>query len=190
MATKRPSRTRAPRPWRWTRAHLARLPNDGHRYEVLDGALLVTPQARLAHQEVVARLIEVLRPYCRTHELGVAVGPGAVVWSDNELQPDVQVIPLPAARVMHEEWETVPPPLLVIEVLSQGSERHDRGKKRAAYLMLGIPEYWIVDIDARSVTVHMPGAAAPMVVTGALPWTPRADVPALEIDLVRLLGGP
>lgn len=181
----RPSK---PRPWRWTRAHLAQLPDDGHRYEVLGGALLVTPQARFVHQRVALRLARLIDAHCEAHGLGVVVGPGAVVWDDNELQPDVQVIPISDERARSAEWESLPLPLLVVEILSPGSERHDRGVKRAAYLHLGIQEYWVVDIEARTVSVLKPGAAEPVMATRSLTWQPHTDLPALCVDLTTLLG--
>ena len=101
MASRAPGTTRprraatpkepAPRPW--TRADLARLPDDGNRYEVLDGQLLVTPQATYAHQRVAIELAMRLEIYARQHAVAHVVGPGAVPFRKNELQPDVQVIP-------------------------------------------------------------------------------------------------
>jgi Uma2 family endonuclease len=72
---------------RWTRADLQDLPDDGNRYEVLDGALLVTPMASFDHQYVVSRLFGALTAYCEEHRLGRVVTPGAVVFGGNELQP-------------------------------------------------------------------------------------------------------
>lgn len=182
MATKRrtPSRT-----FRWTRAHLARLPDDGQRYEVLNGALLVTPQAGASHQDVASYLIALLRPYCAHHQLGVTVGPGAVVWNDNELQPDVQVIP-GVSRLAHgADWTAFARPVLVVEILSPGSDRHDRIEKRAAYMALGIAEYWMVNIAARTVTVCRP-AHEDVVIRDTLTWQPNPSVPALTIPLGEL----
>src|SRR5579862_9510550 len=112
--------TKAPRTRPWTRADLARLPDDGNRYEVLDGQLLVTPQASFPHQYAASELIAALGVYCRQHALGVVVGPGAVPFGKNELEPDVEVVPV-APRDITDTWDDAPRPILVIEVLSQGT---------------------------------------------------------------------
>lgn len=195
MATRSSHATRTkagkrPRTFRWTRSWLARLPDDGNRYEVLNGELLVTPQAGPDHQGVAFVLGARLLTYCETHGLGSVVGPGTVIWAGNELQPDVQVIPARISR--GAKWTDLPLPLLVVEVLSPGSERHDRGKKRDAYLSLGIPEYWIVDLGETRVLVSRSGdegAREPRVVTDTLAWQPRPDVEPLTIDVKALLDG-
>lgn len=74
---------------------------------------------------------------------------------------------------------------LVAEVLSDSTGRRDRGKKRDAYLRLGIPEYWIVDIGEHAVTVVRPGQPDERV-TGRLRWQPRAAMRALEIELAEI----
>ena len=71
------------------------------------------------------------------------------------------------------------------EVLSDSTGRRDRGKKRDSYLRLGIPEYWIVDIGARAVTVVRPGLPDARL-TGRLRWQPRAAIRALEIELDKI----
>lgn len=171
----------------WTRADLARLPDDGNRYEVLDGELFVTPQARVLHQYVATGFASRLAAYCERHALGVAVGPGAVPFGKNELQPDVQVVPV-APSHLPDRWDELPLPTLVVEVLSDATDRRDRGKKRDAYVRLGIPEYWIVDIGEHAVTVVRPGRPDERV-TGRLRWQPRAAIRALEIELAEIFPG-
>ena len=199
---------------RWTSADLVRLPDDGNRYEVLDGELFVTPQARYQHQRIATRLVLALEPYCARHALGGVVGPGAVVFGKNELQPDVQVVP-GAEPSVHMEWKDLPTPLLVAEVVSDSTERRDFGKKRDAYVRIGIPTYWVIDAEHRRVHVWtsadltrgggatapvkhvaaipgdrvtaMPADSEPTIITDVLRWQPRADVPPLEIPLEAFL---
>lgn len=171
----------------WTRADLARLPDDGNRYEVLDGELFVTPQSRVPHQYVATGLAVRLAAYCERHALGVVVGPGAVPFGKNELQPDVQVVPV-APSHLPDRWEELPLPTLVVEVLSESTGRRDRGKKRDAYVRLGIPEYWIVDIGEHAVTVVRPDRPDELV-AGTLPWHPRGAAEPLTIDLAALFEG-
>ena len=173
---------------RWVRADLERLPDDGNRYEVLDGELFVTPQAAVGHQRIAARLVSALDRYCMAHNLGFVVGPGAVVFDGNELQPDVQVIPGRDGPHDDTKWEQLATPLLVVEVLSESTRQRDLGKKKAAYERLGVPTYWIVDRGARRVVSLSARSAEPEIVTDVLCWQPRVDVPALEIPLGMLFG--
>ena len=173
----------------WTRADLARLPDDGNRYEVLDGELFVTPQARYDHQVIAAGLLAELRSYCQRHNLGHVVGPGAVIFGDSELQPDVQVVPGPRAPA-GTEWKDLPAPLLVVEVLSDSTARRDVGKKRDAYLHIDIPAYWVVDADKRRVLVWTAVSHEPTIVTDVVRWQPRSGLPPLEIPLDSFLPPP
>jgi Uma2 family endonuclease len=168
---------------RWVRADLERLPADGNRYEVLDGELFVTPQAAIGHQWTAARLLVALDAYCVAHDLGFVVGPGAVIFDENELQPDVQVVPGYRKPPGGMRWAQFPYPILVVEVLSESTRQRDLVKKRAAYERLGIETYWIVDCDNRRVVALSARSAEPIIVTDALRWHPRGDLPPLEIPL-------
>jgi Uma2 family endonuclease len=168
---------------RWTREDLERFPRDGNRYEVLDGELLVTPQAALDHQGVVGRLFFALFGYCLAHGVGEVVGPGAVIFGRNELQPDCEV--LPSGSVMRgKSWQEAAYPILIVEVLSPfaTSRRRDLVTKREAYLKLEVPEYWVVDLDARRVHVWS-GGQSERIVSDVLLWQPDPAIAALEIRL-------
>jgi Uma2 family endonuclease len=174
---------------RWTRSDLARLPDDGNRYEVLDGELLVTPQAAFDHQLAASRLLLVLQPYLDRHGLGTAVGPGAVVFGKNELQPDVMVVPgpTPAPRT---KWKDLPRPILVIEILSDSTRHRDFGKKRDAYERLAIAEYWVVDGDERRVITWSGASGEPAIVTDVLHWQPKPGASPLDIRLDSIFPAP
>ena len=189
MATARAKIPRKPRPFRWTSALLERMPRDGNRYEALDGELLVTPQAGPPHQVIAAKLVTAFSLYFDAHPRGMVVGPGAVMFGKNELQPDVQLIPAIDQKLPATKWKDLPLPLLVVEILSHGSHRHDLHKKRDAYLRLGIPEYWVVDPEERCVRVFRAAFAPgePTRVTDLLSWKPWVDVPALEINVSKLI---
>ena len=191
MATGKPQTPRAPRKFRWTSAMLERLPNDGNRYEALDGELLVTPAPEFRHQRIATKLVAAFERYFEVAGRGIVVGPGAVVFGKNELQPDVQIIARLDRDAPNAHWRDLPLPSLVIEVLSPGSHRHDLVKKRDAYLRIGIPEYWVVDPDERCVLVFRQGSEAdgPTRVVITLHWRSWAEVAPLEIDVARLFPG-
>ncbi len=171
---------------RWTRADLADLPDDGNRYEVLDGKLLVTPQASMPHQAIAMRLSAALLPYVAHHALGTVMGPGAVMFGDEELQPDVLVVPLDFDRIP-EKWTSAPHPIFVAEVLSRSTRRRDLRDKPVAYQGLTIPDYWVIDRFERRALVWTLGASEPAIVTTELRWQPRGDVEPLVIPLAELL---
>lgn len=170
----------------WTRADLDRLPDDGNRYEVLDGVLLVTPQAAFDHQQAATSLAARLLAYCESHGIGTVVAPGAVPRGKSELQPDVQVIPGPRPT-RGAKWTALPTPILVVEVLSDSTRSRDLILKREAYERWQIPEYWIVDPEARVITVARPGEEDLQAID-RLEWRPAAQLAPLVIDVRALFG--
>jgi Uma2 family endonuclease len=164
------------------------LPDDGNRYEVVHGELLVTPAPRLWHQVLVQRLVVALGTYLRDEPVGeLLTAPADISWAPDVLvQPDVFVVPLAQARSL--DWAQVHHLLLTIEVLSPSTARADRFAKRRAYQEAGFPLYWIVDGDAQTVEVWTPEVAFPQVEREELEWRPvgagREFVLALD-DLFR-----
>jgi Uma2 family endonuclease len=164
----------------WT-AQMARdLPDDGNRYEVLDGVLVVSPSPTRLHQRAVSLLLDSLRPYCRRHGIGEALpSPADIELSPSDrVQPDVFVVP----NVGHS-WEEARSPLLAVEVLSPSTARIDRGDKRTAYQRHRVPEYWVVDLDARLVEVWCPDDVRPGIMLDVLTWRPREHVEPLTLRL-------
>ena len=162
-----------------------RLPQDGNRYELLDGELIVTPAPAPVHQTLVARLTAALISYVEAHHLG-RVWPGIDMFHGPRtvLEPDVAVALGPDA-VRLRSWKDLHGPALAVEVLSPSSRRYDRGKKREVYLAHGC-EYWIVDPDDRLIERWLPGHDAPSVHRAAIDWRPDSAVAALTIDVAEL----
>jgi len=173
----------------WTVARLHALPDDGTRYEIIAGALYVTPSPRYVHQRAVVLLFELLQPYARTLHCAVMPLSGDVEYADDTLViPDAFVYrDLPGARV--RDWTGVHPLLLVVEVLSRSTRTRDRTVKRALYQARGIAEYWIIDIDARVIERWRPESTAAECLAHVLTWQPVASRPALEIDVVAYFSG-
>ena len=131
------------------RADLEHLPDDGHRYELIDGTLVVSPGPQLPHQDVVGNLHLLLRAAC-TPGLKVVLAPFAVALADDtEVQPDLIV----ARRDQFTRKELPGPPLLAVEVLSPSTRRVDLLLKRDRLQSAGVASYWLVDPDEPSVTV-------------------------------------
>ncbi len=170
---------------RWRVDEVRALPDDGNRYEVIRGVLLVTPAPRPIHQRAVLLLAMMLEPYCERTGIGrVYQSPADVEFDDETMvQPDLFVIPGRTGRVP-SSWRMMAKPLLAVEAISPSSARADRQEKRKTYLEEGIEEYWIVDIDARLVERWRPGDSRPEILDQRLEWHPDPGVEALGIDLV------
>jgi Uma2 family endonuclease len=151
---------------------LLALPDDGLRHELLDGEHVVTPAPSLAHQAVLARLYDALRPAVATVEhLALLWSPADIHLGPRTLvQPDLFVVRLTPSG-LRAAWKQLPLPLLAIEALSPATASRDRGKKRRIYLDAGIEEYWIVDIDARLIERWRPADTRPEMADTTLHWT-------------------
>jgi len=143
----------------WTLEELHRLPDDGNKYELVRGELFVTPPPSVEHEEVLARLTDVLAEYVKKHGLGRVYHPRAVIrFEGSEAEPDLMVRAMPPG-VHGNAWETLPAPLLVVEVLSPTTRRRDLVDKREYYLDAGAGEYWVVDSERREIRVVRRGDA-------------------------------
>ena len=162
------------------------LPDDGNRYETVHGELLVSPAPRHVHQLVVARLMEQLQPYLRAHPVGVLLPSPADVssGSDTLVQPDLFVVEIGQARTM--EWPQLQHLLLAIEIVSPSSRRADRFTKRVLYQRAGIPDYWVVDIEAAAIERWTPDATAPDLLRDTVQWQPAGVTTALSVDIPAL----
>ncbi len=171
----------------WTVERLHRIPDDGQRYEIIDGELFVTPSPAPRHQYVVIRLLAQLIEYCDYVGLQVLTAPADVIVSiDTLVQPDVFVVPLDAAGRPPATYKEFGRPLLVVEVLSPSTARVDRDQKRRLYRDMQVPEYWIVDVETRSVERSVSSDREPEVLRNAIIWNPMTNLKPLEIDLVEL----
>ena len=127
----------------WTRDERDALPDERHRYELLDGALIVSAAPRPIHQIVVFGLYNQLYPVCPPHLRVLGAPLDIDLAQDTVLEPDLLV----ARRDQFDDRGLPGPPELAVEVLSPSSRRIDRVLKRERYERAGTPAYWIVDPD-------------------------------------------
>ena len=160
------------------------LPADGNRYEVIGGELFVTPAPNFRHQDAVLKLLLRLVPFVETQRLGYALMAPADIEFDEEdmVQPDAFVGPLVAGR-LPTKWSEIKSLLLAIEVLSPSTARADRTVKRRLYQRAAVPEYWIVDVEARLVERWRRADERPEILTEMLTWHPAGASEPLVIDL-------
>lgn len=143
---------------RWTSADLDAFPDDGKRYEIIDGELYVSRQPHWDHQMVCGQVFALLQSW----SLGTGAGrtnlaPGVIFADDDDVAPDVVWASTGRlAAALSADGKLYAPPELVVEVLSPGAtnERRDRDARLKLYSRRGVDEYWILDWRARSLTIY------------------------------------
>lgn len=143
---------------RWTTADLELFPDDGKRYEIIAGELIVTRAPRWSHQEVTGRIFAALDNWCQDTGLGrTAINPGIIFTDEDNVIPDVVWASNERLDVLMDQAEHLTgAPELVVEVLSPGekNEQRDRQLKLKLYSQQGVQEYWIVDQTLRQIQVY------------------------------------
>ncbi|HST59399.1 MAG TPA: Uma2 family endonuclease [Longimicrobium sp.] len=175
----------------WTYEEFARLPDDGNRYEVIAGELYVTPAPGSLHQQVVVRLVLALGNFAEEHGVGtVFTSPYDVIFGDGDyVEPDVVFVRRDRDDIVADHG-MVGSPDLIIEVLSDSTARRDRGIKRERYAAYGVPEYWIVDTEAKQIEVlRLTGGdlRRAEMANDFLRWRPAPGGPELVVDVPHLL---
>lgn len=127
----------------FTPADVDRLPDDGRRYELLDGVIVVTPAPTRGHQRALVKLSALLLAAETPPALTLVAPYDVTLAPTRRVQPDVLVFRAPDDPV----------PALVVEVLSPSTRRYDREQKMRAYADAGVPSYWLVDVDVPAVEV-------------------------------------
>jgi Uma2 family endonuclease len=142
-----------PSSFAWTYSEYARFPDDGNRYEVIDGEVLVTPAPSPRHQRIAFLLGMKLEAYVAREQLGLILPEIDLLFVTGQfLRPDLLFVPDHArAGLTDRGMELVPG--LVVEVLSPTSAAIDRIKKPRRYADFGVPEYWVVDPEEQAVWV-------------------------------------
>lgn len=172
---------------RYTVDDLDRLPDDGNRYEILDGVLLVTAAPRRVHQVVANRIQARLTAAVEWTGIAYVVGPGVIsLPPGTQLQPDVLVSQSRFGPRI--EWTEITEHWLAAEVLSRSSRMYDREVKRAAYFALGLQELWLADYRDLCVEVWRRDRA-PEMVRDVIRWrVPGLDL-VVPIDLAEVFAG-
>lgn len=140
----------------FTADDLLDLPNDGHKYEIIDGGLHVTPPADIPHHNVADEIRAALKAaapagWRAIREIGVQLG-------DSILIPDVTV--LRPGAMFEAMWADPADVALVVEVESKGSRRHDRFTKPSLYAEAGIESYWRIERTSAGPVAHLYSRAA------------------------------
>src|SRR5207237_8416458 len=150
----------------------------------------VRPSPTPVHQEAVALLLVALREFLGRNPVGQAIASPADIELEPDAlnQPDVFVVPVDEWRRLVRDGFPGRALLLAVEVLSPSSSRYDRVMKRLLYHR-HVPEYWIIDLDARLVERWRPSDERPEVLTDVLDWNPRGASEVFRLDLTAFLAG-
>lgn len=167
----------------WTVEEVQAIPEDGNRYECIDGELFVSPSPVQRHQRALLLLTCAIRPYAELeqHVGWVWMAPSDLILGPRTIvQPDLRVH---AAGPGATPAEVAASSMLIIEILSPSTARLDRHQKRRLYLNGAAALYWIVDLASELVEVWTPGIDHPFVVTDMLSWQPAGASAPFELEL-------
>ena len=171
----------------WTLRDLASLPDDGNKYEVIHGELFVTPAPRPKHELILGRLTQILVPFVAANRLGLVQHPRAVVrFQGSEAEPDLMVRQLPSSEDV--DWEEMPTPSLVVEVISPFTRRRDHEDKKEFYIDAGVAESWIVDPENRNVAV-VDARGQKRIEQEKIEWRPAGTPETLSFRVAELFAG-
>lgn len=170
----------------WTADMLDLLPNDGNRYEIVDGELFVTPAPAKLHQRACGELFLLLAPYAKSIGIDVLMAPVDVKFTERRtVQPDGLALPRTADGRHAETFADVGELLLAVEVLSPYSQTRDLYIKRELYQDQRVPDYWIVECEKRVILHWTPDDEKPEIIKTSLTWRPVAAHTPLVSDVVQ-----
>lgn len=139
----------------WDRERWDELPNDGNRYEIIDGVLYLSTAPSLFHQWISGQLQRLFYRQIDERGLGLTFDApvGLFMPGCDLVQPDVMVLRIAdQALILEQRAETIP--LLLVEILSPSNSQHDLSTKRQAYARAGVPEYWVIRPQERDLLLH------------------------------------
>lgn len=166
---------------------LATPEDDGNRYELIDGRIVVSPHAGFEHERLASRLRFMLTLWEYTQALGEAFGAVNIILGMRKaVVPDAAIL-LNAHADRGGGIGIVGAPDVIVEILSPGNRAYDLKQKRDLYAGEGVPEYWIIDPEAGTLTclvLEQLGVYAEYAI--ATDWLVSPTIPCLEIDVAHL----
>lgn len=164
-------------------------PDDQMRHELIDGEHFMSPSPLVRHQRILRRLLHALEGWNEGARAGeVFCAPTDIVFGPtNVVVPDLLFVSAARAAIIGEKNIQGAPDLLV-EILSPSTRDRDLGAKLRLYRRFGVREYWIVDPDANTMTVHRldPTGTPSQILTAAGTITSPV-LPGLSLPLAAIL---
>ena len=171
---------------------LVDMPDDGQRYESIDGELIVTPAPTIKHQRVLRSLIRVLGAFAYETGRGELVLPpfDVVLGHYNIVKPDLLLIASEPGHILGDHNKFEGPPDLVVEVSSPISLWIELVRKSALYARCGVPEYWIADPERRRMVIYnLQDNQYVPIESDADGWLVSGVFPELRIDPAEVFSG-
>jgi len=140
-----------------TIADLEAMPDDGNRYELIEGELYVSTSPSFFHQSILFKFAKVFADYLESNPIGKLTGGVGVIFDDfSGVIPDLVYFSHERGKHILKGERFSGAPEIVIEILSPGAsnERRDRHVKRSLYSSRGVDEYWIVNPESRTIEVY------------------------------------
>jgi Uma2 family endonuclease len=169
-----------------------RIPDDGKRHEIIDGVHFVTPSPSRRHQILVRRLVLAIGGYLEIHpDIGeVFTAPFDTVFTAwDVVEPDLLFVAADQLNIL-TDTNVQGAPALVVEILSPGTKVRDLGLKRQLFDRGGVREYWIVDPDGNTVTIHRRASDGSFPAVQSLPSDAAAiatpQLPGFSLSLDKL----
>lgn len=166
---------------------LCQMPEDGNRYELIGGELIVSPSPITIHQALSMALTLVVAPFVKARKLGrVFAAPLDVQISEHDVvEPDLIFVSNERLHIIKER-KIEGPPALLVEILSPSSRTRDQVRKAQLYAEAGVPEYWLADPDARTLAIYMLAGTRYQLVPRDGAIVRLIVLPGLEIDVEAL----
>ena len=174
---------------RLTFEDLAQMPDDGNRYEIIDGEPFVSPAPPRLHEKITVRLLLLIHAYLVRHRLGddVYTAPVDVKLADDRVvQPDLIYVSSARRSILREPGVIVGAPDLLVEILSPSNRAYDEQVKFRLYAASGVLEYWLVDQEAQTLRIYALRDGAYELVPNDGDHARSLVLPGLEIDVPAL----
>ena len=177
-----------PRPM--TYEDLQQTPDDGNRYEVVDGEPVVSPSPSQMHQTLIVRLLLLIHDYLRQNQLAETIFPAPLdvrLSEHNVVEPDLVYVSRERRQILANPALIDGVPDLVVEILSPSNRPYDEQVKYRLYERAGVPEYWLVDPERERLTIFalQDGAYAATAAADAA-HVPSVVLPGLVVDVSAL----
>lgn len=173
----------------WTYEEYRRLPDDGNRYEIIDGRLYVTPSPSMPHQTVSRRLQFLFYALEQGGKGYIIDAPADLLMPGADpVQPDLMYLTVDQKEQIRKA-AVFGPPTLVVEILSPSTARTDRTVKLRKYAQCGVPHYWLVDVESRVLEALRLGVDGHYVLVASLGPGDRCEpeaFPGVVVDMDAL----